>query len=298
LNSAGQQIACNDSGQFQLVVQSSTNTAWGSYDYGTTFISQVITLNNTGTAFTIAGTWWNLSMSADGRYAITAGGNSGTPIALKLQVKDSIAKNVIVTGTSTNTGLITANGGIVAKNLTTSINNNNIRPFATNPIIAENIPKYVIATTTSLTFNNQSVFFVSIYLTAGTVITGVQSYIGATVLQTNPLCQGAIWNSTGTLLANSNGVAVAAANLRIIFPFTATYTIPTSGIYLIGVRGDGGTSTYAIASTGILTTNIYNDVAGTQDITLISAGLATLATMGNLPATGGAQFRIPYIAVY
>ena len=46
LNQLYQKMVCNDTGQFQLVLQDATNLCWYSYDYGLTFSSKVITILN------------------------------------------------------------------------------------------------------------------------------------------------------------------------------------------------------------------------------------------------------------
>jgi hypothetical protein len=349
LNSAGQQIACNDSGQFQLVIQSSTNTVWGSYDYGRTFVSQVITLNNTpGTAFAIAGTWWNLSMSADGRYAITAGGNSGTPIALKLQVKEDVAKNVLAKGmkiyeeggaspilqylagdgtnynylypsvfdnwfvfrsfrtggfvfmdtTGTNSCTIDNSGGITTTNIKAPSLNNNIKPY-TNPLIAETVPRYTITTTEA--YGVGRIVFCSIYLTAGTTITGVQGYVYVSVAGTSPQTTGALFDSTGVLLANSSAFSTSTTQTRQVYPFTTAYKISTTGSYIVGIMATGVGTTFQFPSTPATLGNIYNNTlsnGGLGGPTTISCGQGAMTTIGNITGTCNARSQVYWFGLY
>jgi len=345
LNSAGQQMACNDSGQFQLVIQTGTNTVWASYDYGTTFASQVITLNNTpGTAFVIAGTWWNLSMSADGRYAITAGGNSGTPIALKLQAKDSIAKNVLAKGikiyqenssspvlqylgadgtnyaylyasafdnnfvfnsfrsggfafkdttgtnscTISNTGLLTADGGIKAPFISP-----NIRPYTTSPSKAETIDRG-IANTQITAIPVGRIYFTTIYLPAGMVINGMSAIHAGASNAASRLC---FFEISGTLL-RSVQVGMTGSVNRIVGTFSPSYTIPASGFFFVGYLFLGPSTGTIIANATGGNVQPINSAAGTSLSTMNSGFFAMGTTATNLPTTGiTAQGSIPWFSV-
>jgi hypothetical protein len=314
-------------------------------------------LNNTpGTAFAIAGTWWNLSMSADGRYAITAGGNSGTPIALKLQSKDSIAKNVLAKGmkiyeeggaspvlqylggdgtnynylypsvfdnwfvfrsfrtggfvfmdttgtnscTISNTGLITTNGGLITqKAIQQPFISPNIRPWTSSPSIAETIDRAQTGTGIS-TIPVNRVYFTSIYLVAGMVITGMSScHRGSGAV--GPASYYCLWDSAGTLLRNVatsiNGIGLE----RHANSFSSTYTIPTSGYYFVGelFAGSGITYTLVAGPAGGFGLAINNTAAPTT-LANISSGFYTMgATPTNIATTGlSVQVSVPYFSVY
>lgn len=166
--------------------------------------------------------------------------------------------------------------------------------------IAQSFPRYVgVNTASSLTGGTLQMS--GVWLSAGQVITNINWLSGTTAGATLNHQWGALFTgpATGPLVVASSADATSAAigaNTAITYPIatiaagaSTTYTVPTSGIYYIGimVQNASGTEPTAIGVTGSAVAN----GSGTG-VTPILSGTSTASLTGVLTFPATAQTTI------
>jgi hypothetical protein len=174
----------------------------------------------------------------------------------------------------------------------------NQRPFSTNPSIAETIDRsHAFTNLTSIPAGNA--YFASIYLVAGMVITGVSSYtVGSTFGSPTRSAYFCLWTNTGTLLRNV-AITPPSSVQRIATSFASSYTVPTTGIYFVGITF-AGTANYQLLCPTLGGFPVpLNEVNGGTTLSTANAGFAgTGSTPTTIPSTITQLVTVPYFAVF
>lgn len=140
---------------------------------------------------------------------------------------------------------------------------------------------------------------VAVKLVAGDVITNVNFVTGATAGATITDSWAALYGpgataATQLLLAQSTttGAGALAANTAITKPLTAAYTVPTTGIYYVGI---------SVTATTVPTLlgNVVAPIVATGERLLSKAAGATLTTTApaNLGVSAAAREFAPYVVL-
>ena len=160
----------------------------------------------------------------------------------------------------------------------------NLRPFTTNPALAETVNRLLLVAT--MTPTTARAYFSSIYLSKGMLLTGVHAYAWLSAASAGTY-QWLLWDGAGTLLANTAVVAANTSQARRTNAFTSTYTVPTAGYYYVGCRYIGvgvawsSLATY-LSSTGFYPINDMNTSTTTTTISQVSSGSVALASATNI----------------
>jgi hypothetical protein len=140
-------------------------------------------------------------------------------------------------------------------------------------------------------------FYSAAYLTAGTVISNVYINIATAGVGLSN-CYVGLFNAT-TRVAVSAAISTAWQTTGAVSnAFTASYTIPTTGIYYVAILFGNGSTTAPILSSTPGTAALFNINTSTSSATLgtsrmasFGSGLTALPTFfSSAPATGGYNF--------
>jgi hypothetical protein len=166
------------------------------------------------------------------------------------QTTITTGKNLSVGGTLSVTGTVTASGGIAGA----------------TPVAIDTVP---IGSVAYASFGNDTtmvagtVYFIGIVIPRNFTVTNINVLQG-TIAGTDKLI-GALYNSAGTLVANSAlaGVTVTTSNTFLTLPLTSTYSAIGPGQYYLSISSNGTTDKIRTVAANTFVTANTNSATGT-----------------------------------
>jgi len=184
------------------------------------------------------------------------------------------------TGTTTTTGILsTANGG-TGTAVGVTINQQTLAMGGTSNV-AETIPRWAVSGVQTYTVPK----FQAVYLTAGQVVNSIKFSTSSTAGSSLTNEWAGLFDATGLCVAiGSQSLTTMAANTLFTWALSYAYTVPTSGLYYVGVGIYGSTSPVYPTLAG-LSSGIQVSVVGASPILQYQTGSAATT-----PVVGTTQF--------